>query len=269
MPYLLLFFLLTFNFNLSAKQNLRKDKNLNKLIECSANLIESQFAEGQSIFTGLEFMDKIIKTQNKQSPNYRALKQECKATLDYYQQLCKKKLIIQTPIKAREQKMHMQLVKQKYSDSPGIILIAQKAKNPNWDCRKSSELEIKVGIILSLSGGWSNYKCTSSLGRRVFVAAPSLGFGKGFGGNLDIGLPFNRSFYLPLHSFHKGLKSETTISAALGVGDCEASSLTFNNTSAGISLGIGVHKNQKRSWQLIKKRKANFQKSNLYQYLGI
>jgi hypothetical protein len=263
--------LLNFSFNLLASSSLRDNKHLNKLIICSANLIESQFSGHESVFYGLDFLVQIIKTKNSNCADYRALKQECKALLGSYKKRQDLKQIRKQPIEFEEKDVYRKSLKSRYSLYPHLIALARKSENSSWVCHKSIGLDANVGLFLSVSSGWNNYKCTSTLGRRIHIIGPSLGVGIGVGANVDINASDSIKFNIPLYSPRKISPIDYLQCSAFGLGSAETSnSCSFNPPkSQDISVGIGSHNIKRRSVHVVVKRKPKFKESGMYDSLGI
>ena len=244
-------------------------KRLDKLLHCASALVEHQFNGKESALKGLDYMQTAITRMSAEDYRYKDLTKSCRQDLKAMRNGVKQNTVDQVSMTAKESTCYMAQVKQRYSDTPGLVKVAEQALNSAFECRKATGVDFKVGAILALGMGWDHYTCTSSLGRRYHYAGPTVGAGLGLGVTFDSNITDPTRFVLPLHSSRIRGENDTAMSWALAVGMGKTHDMNKEQKSMDFSVGAGYN-NMKRGMFLMKaKRKPDFTTSGLYDHLGL
>ena len=244
-------------------------KKLNKLLDCATALVENQYGGSQSSLRGLEFMSQAVDRVRAQNYNYGDLTTNCKIAYHEFKKAERKDRVNRERMVGQTQENYMAQVREKYSEKPGIVALAEKSLNPNLECRKAMGFDVKAGAILSVGLGWDHYVCRSPLGRKYHVFGPATSVGLGVGATVDAGLCDQNTFSYPLHTHPFDVTTDDAESTAVIFGRGETQTSDRDVKSKDLSIGVGMN-NMERMLTLFRaKGRANYFKSDVYKNLEL
>ena len=244
--------------------NVIQNKDINQSIECAIRLIEKQFGGDASPLDGFFFLDQLLDHVDSYEKDLKGLRESCELVLSKYKKDTKKGVTHSYYLSPEAETLYLKKITEQFKNRPEFEVIAKKGINSFAKCQTKFGFQLFGGVGLGFGLAFDRYSCTTPLGLKYSIYAPSLAGGLGLGGSLEL-LDYRKKqdFYFLIPRYLKvnllsDISSGATFFWGKGISWSLSSLDRSNIKDFRLGLGLSTYLMQRKLYLIKKRERSTF-----------